>query len=154
MSNSPVYQPLEELKQPLAPEQLAVLRDQLRSEEPNPSPQTKFNYAWGLIKSPHYKQQQDGVAILIELYKSEENMRREVLYYLSLGSFKIGDYTNAKRYIQALLYSEPENQQAQALLESIDDRITKDGLIGIGIVGGALAIGVGVIGAIIRRNRR
>ncbi|EGW30213.1 mitochondria fission 1 protein [Spathaspora passalidarum NRRL Y-27907] len=154
MSDSPIYQPLEELKQPLSQEQLQILKDQLRSEEPNPSPQTKFNYAWGLIKSPHYKQQQDGVAILVELYKSEEGMRREVLYYLSLGSFKVGDYTNAKRYIEALLYSEPDNQQAQALLQTIDDRITTDGLIGIGIVGGALAIGVGLIGALVRRKRK
>lgn len=46
-----VYPALEELKQPLSEEQLNVLRNQLKAEEPKPSPQTRFNYAWGLIKS-------------------------------------------------------------------------------------------------------
>lgn len=154
MFEKAVYPALEELQQPLSQEQLRILKDQLNSEEPTPSAQTKFNYAWGLIKSNHHKQQEYGVQILTELYKSEKSMRREVLYYLSLGSLKIGDYTNAKRYVEALLEIEPENQQARGLLKTIDDKITTEGLIGIGIAGGALALGLGLIGALVRKNRK
>ncbi|KAF6046827.1 Fis1 C-terminal tetratricopeptide repeat family protein [Candida parapsilosis] len=81
-------------------------------------------------------------------------MRREVLYYLSLGSFKLGDYTNAKRYVETLLKSEPENQQALTLLENIQDKVAQEGLIGIGVAGGVLAVGIGIIGALVRRNRK
>lgn len=154
MFNKTVYPALEELKQPLSQEQLRILKDQLQSEEPNPTPQTRFNYAWGLIKSGSHKQQEYGVQILSELYKSEPGMRREVLYYLSLGSFKIGDYTNAKRYVEALLKIEPENLQAKALLESIEDKITTEGLIGLGVVTGIVSIGIGVIGGLVRKNRK
>lgn len=104
-----------------------------------------------MIKSGSHKQQEYGVQILSELYKSEPGMRREVLYYLSLGSFKIGDYTNAKRYVEALLKIEPENLQAKALLESIEDKITTEGLIGLGVVTGIVAIGIGVIGGLVRK---
>lgn len=154
MFNTKVYPALEELKQPLSQEQLRVLKDQLQSEEPNPTPQTRFNYAWGLIKSGNHKQQEFGVQILTELYKSEKDMRREVLYYLSLGSFKLGDYTNAKRYVEALLEIEPHNLQAQTLLENIEDKITTEGLIGLGVVTGIVAIGIGVIGGLVRKNRK
>lgn len=147
------YPSLEELKQPLSPEELAVLRNQLESEEPYPSPQSQFNYAWGLIKSNNHRQQRDGIAILVQLYKSYEYMRREVLYYLSLASFKIGEYSDAKRYVEALLVTEPENAQAKVLLLNIEDKITKDGLIGLGIAGGALAIGIGVLGAMLRKKK-
>ncbi|KAI5958168.1 hypothetical protein CANMA_004322 [Candida margitis] len=143
-----VYPALEELKQPLSEQQLNVLRNQLKAEEPKPSPQTQFNYAWGLIKSPTRKHQQEAVVILTKLYKTEPSMRREVLYYLSLGSFKLGDYTNAKRYVETLLKSEPENQQALGLLENIEDKVTQEGLIGIGVAGGVLAVGIGIVGAL------
>ncbi|KAI5960848.1 FIS1 [Candida pseudojiufengensis] len=153
MFNS-VYPALEELKQPLSQDQLNILKNQLDSEQPKPTSQTQFNYAWGLIKSNQHRLQQQGIDILVKLYKQESEMRREILYYLSLGSFKIGDFSNAKRYIDSLLKIEPENQQALQLKDNIDDKITKEGLIGIGIAGGVLALGVGIIGALVRKNRK
>ena len=151
-----MYPALEELQQPLSQEQLRILKDQLNSEEPTPSAQTKFNYAWGLIKSNHHKQQEYGVQILTELYKSEKSMRREVLYYLSLGSLKIGDYTNAKRYVEGVIGNRTRKPTGQRVVKTVDDKITTEGLIGIGIAGGALALGLGLIGALVRKteNRR
>ncbi|CAK9441981.1 uncharacterized protein LODBEIA_P57950 [Lodderomyces beijingensis] len=154
MFKSSVYPALEEVKDPLSKQQLEILKNQLDSEQPTPSPQTQFNYAWGLIKSDSFKQQQEGVAILVGLYKTAPSLQREVLYYLSLGSFKTGDYTNAKRYVDRLLADEPENSQAKQLRENIDDKVTREGLIGIGVAGGVLALGVGIIGALVRRNRK
>ncbi|KAK6465985.1 hypothetical protein DFJ63DRAFT_311065 [Scheffersomyces coipomensis] len=150
---SAIYPALEELKQPLSPKQLEILKNQLESEKPNVSSQSLFNYAWGLIKSPHYKDQQEGVEILTNVFRDDPSMRRECLYYLSLGSYKIGDYSNAKRYVETLIHGEPDNTQAIALKESIDDKITTEGLIGIGIVGGVLALGVGLVGALLRKKR-
>lgn len=150
---SQIYPALEEIQDSLSPEQLRVLKDQVESEKPNPAPQSQFNYGWGLIKSRNHKLQQQGIDILSGLYRDVPSMRRECLYYLALGSYKLGDYTNASRYVDTLLKSEPENVQAKALKDSIHDKVTQEGLIGIGIAGGALAVGVGILGALLRKKR-
>ncbi|ODV81277.1 mitochondrial fission 1 protein [Suhomyces tanzawaensis NRRL Y-17324] len=153
MFGQQVYPALEELKQPLSPKQLEILRNQVKAEDPMPSPQSLFNLAWGLIKSNIHKQQLEGIKILTKIYKDVPAMRRESLYYLSLGSYKVGDYTNARRYVEVLLDGEPDNAQAKALKDSIDDKVTRDGLIGLGIAGGLLAVGVGILGGVMRRKR-
>lgn len=80
-------------------------------------------------------------------------MRREALYYLTLGSVKTGEYANARRYAESLLEKEPENTQFQALKKAIDDQVTQDGLIGLGVAGGVLAVGLGIMGALMRKKR-
>lgn len=154
MFKSSVYPALEELQQPLSSQQLQILQRQLESENPNPSPQSQFNYAWGLIKSTNHRQVQQGIDILVEVYKEDTSMRRECLYYLSLGSYKVGDYTNSRRYIDKLLQVEPENSQAKGLKESVEDKITTDGLIGLGIGAGVLAVGVSILAGVLGRKRR
>lgn len=147
------YPALEEVQESLSSEQLRILKDQVESEGTDPTPQSQFNYAWGLIKSSNYKMQQEGIKIMSTLYRDVPSMRRECLYYLALGSYKVGDYTNATRYADTLLKNEPDNKQAQTLKATIHDQVTQEGLIGIGIAGGALAIGVGLLGALLRRKR-
>ncbi|KAJ2365837.1 mitochondrial membrane protein, partial [Coemansia sp. RSA 2607] len=48
-------------EQSLSPEELLVLRRQYEREGPQVRVQTKFNYAWGLIKSTKKAEQQMGV---------------------------------------------------------------------------------------------
>lgn len=148
-----LYASMEEVNEPLAPEQLRILRDQLESERPNVSPQSEFNYAWGLIKLDHHKQQIDGLRIMERLYKDVPELRRDCLYYLSLGSVKVGEYTNARRYVDFMLKKEPNNSQALELKKTIEDKVTNDGLLGLGILAGALAVGVGVAGALMRKKK-
>lgn len=147
------YAAIEEINQTIAPEQLAVLKNQLDSELPNPSPQSEFNYAWGLLKAVQHKQQQEGIQILAHLYRDVPELRRDSLYYLALGSYKVGEYANARRYTESLLEKEPENSQFKSLREAIETKITQEGIIGIGIAGGILAVGVGIIGALVRKKR-
>ena len=148
-----LYASMEEVNEPLSPEQLRILRDQLESERPNVNPQSEFNYAWGLIKLDHHKQQVDGLRIMERLYKDVPELRRDCLYYLSLGSVKVGDYINARRYLDAMLKKEPNNSQALELKKTIDDKVTNDGLIGLGVLAGALAVGVGIAGALMRKKK-
>jgi fission 1 protein len=44
--------------------------------------------------------------------------------------------------------------QAQSLRQLIDDRVAKDGYIGVAIVGSALALGGILIGSLARKARR
>lgn len=153
MFEKSVYPALEEVLTALSPQQLEILRLQVESERPDESPQLQFNYAWGLIKAPDSRLQQRGIDILTTLYRDVPSMRRESLYYLALGSYKVGEYLKARRYTETLLQKEPENAQVVSLHKLIEDKITQEGLIGIGVAGGILAVGVGILGALLRKKR-
>nr|OQO17472.1 Mitochondria fission 1 protein [Rachicladosporium sp. CCFEE 5018] len=136
---------------PLKDSELAVLRSQYEKEDPYPSLQTKFNYAWGLIKSSTRQDQQDGVRLLSEIFRASPE--RETLYYLSIAHYRLGNYSEARRYNDSLLEIESENQQAQSLRDLIEEKVAREGLYGVAIVSG-LAVAAGVVGGLIMKNRK
>lgn len=107
----------------------------------------------GLIKSDVRGEQQEGVRLLSEIYRNAPERRRECLYYLALGNFKLGNYAEARRYNDSLLHIEPANLQAGSLRGLIDDKVAKEGLVGVAIVSG-VAIAAGVIGSMIFKGAR
>ncbi|CUA78157.1 Mitochondria fission 1 protein [Aspergillus oryzae RIB40] [Rhizoctonia solani] len=133
----------------LAPEELAVLRNQYEKElnQDYVSVQTKFNYAWGLVKSQRREHQVEGVQLLLEIYRAEAARRRECLYYLALGNYKLGHLVEARKFNALLLSKEPTNMQAQSLAELIDKSAARDGYIGMGIAGGAAVMGALLLAA-------
>ncbi|KAJ9632580.1 mitochondria fission 1 protein [Exophiala oligosperma] len=138
---------------PLKPAELQVLRAQYEKEGDYVGVQTKFNYAWGLIKSNQRSEQQLGVQLLSDIFKTTPERRRECLYYLALGNYKLGNYAEARRYNDLLLEKEPGNLQASSLRQLIDDRVSKEGLMGIAIVGG-VAVAAGILGSMMMRGSR
>ncbi|KAI0409542.1 mitochondria fission 1 protein [Xylaria palmicola] len=138
---------------PLREEELQVLRAQYEKEGDMVGVQTKFNYAWGLVKSNSRNNQQTGVRLLSEIFRVAPERRRECLYYLALGNYKLGNYGEARRYNDLLLEKEPANLQAADLRRLIDDKVTKEGLMGVAIISG-VAIAAGVVGGILFRGRR
>ncbi|KAH8093797.1 mitochondrial fission 1 protein [Cristinia sonorae] len=137
-------------------DELQVLRLQYEKEisQSHVTVQTTFNYAWGLVKSPMKDHQVEGVRLLGELYRNEPTRRRECLYYLGLGHYKLGNYEQARRFNNLLLDKEPTNLQAQSLASLIDKKVTQEGYIGMAIAGGAAALGTLVLAAIIRRAHK
>lgn len=105
----------------------------------------------GLIKSSSRADQQEGVQLLSEIFRSSPDRRRECLYYLALGNYKLGNYAEARRYNDLLLDLEVNNLQAQSLRSLIDDKVAKEGLMGVAIVGG-LAVAAGVVGSLLVRG--
>ena len=86
--------------------------------------------------------------LLSDIFRASPDRRRECLYYLALGNYKLGNYGEAKRYNDILLEQEGGNLQAQSLSQLIDDKVAKEGLMGVAIVGGlaaAAAVGVGML---------
>ncbi|KAL9117246.1 MAG: hypothetical protein Q9187_006218 [Circinaria calcarea] len=138
---------------PLRPDELQVLRGQYEKEGEYVGVQTKFNYAWGLIKSNARGEQQEGVRLLSEIFRNAPERRRECLYYLALGHYKLGNYAEARRYNDLLLDLEPGNLQAGSLRGLIDDKVAKDGLVGVAILSG-VAIAAGVLGSMIFKGAR
>ncbi|CAE6417556.1 unnamed protein product [Rhizoctonia solani] len=146
----------------LAPEELAVsrayiavLRGQYEKElgQGYVSVQTKFNYSWGLVKSQRRDHQVEGVQLLLEIYRAEASRRRECLYYLALGHYKMGNLEDARKFNALLLSKEPTNMQAQSLAQLIDNSTARDGYIGMGIAGGAAVMGALLLAGLLRRNR-
>lgn len=136
------------LSSPLKPAELAVLRAQYEKEGEYASLQTKFNYAWGLIKSSARPDQQEGVRLLSDIFRASPDRRRECLYYLALGNYKLGNYAEARRYNDNLLEIERGNLQAESLRQLIDEKVAREGMFGVAIVGGlaaAAAVGVGML---------
>ena len=105
----------------------------------------------GLIKSNSRQDQQTGVRLLSDIFRDSPERRRECLYYLALGNYKLGNYAEARRYNDRLLEYEPANLQAGSLKGLIDDKVAKEGMIGVAIVGG-LAVAAGVIGGMMFRG--
>ncbi|KAI9757232.1 MAG: Potassium channel [Chaenotheca gracillima] len=136
---------------PLKPAELQVLRSQYEKEAEYVGVQTKFNYAWGLIKSNNRQEQQNGVRLLSDIFRTSPERRRECLYYLALGNFKLGNYAEARRYNDLLLDHEPANLQAGSLRGLIDDKVAKEGMVGVAIVSG-IAIAAGVVGGMLFRG--
>ncbi|THY43497.1 mitochondria fission 1 protein [Aureobasidium pullulans] len=148
-----IYHLTDTRLRPLKPAELQVLRHQYEKEGEYVSLQTKFNFAWGLIKSTQRPEQQEGVRLLTEIFRSSPDRRRECLYYLALGNYKLGSYAEARRYNELLVDLEPNNLQAQSLRQLIDDKVAKEGLMGVAIVGG-LAVAAGVVGGLIFKGAR
>jgi len=137
-------------------DELDVLRIQYEKEltQAHVSIQTKFNYAWGLVKSPRREHQVEGVRLLQDIYRSEPGRRRECLYYLALGQYKMGNFDEARKFNALLLDKEPTNLQAQSLEQLISQGVAKDGYIGMALAGGAAAVATLLIAGLVRRSNR
>ncbi|KDN62752.1 putative mitochondria fission 1 protein [Colletotrichum sublineola] len=105
----------------------------------------------GLVKSDSRNDQQLGVRLLSEIFRVSPERRRECLYYLALGNYKLGNYGEARRYNDLLLEKEPANLQASNLRQLVDDKVAKEGLMGVAIISG-VAVAAGVVGAFLMRN--
>lgn len=110
--------------------------------------ETTSNKMKGLIKSDARLDQQEGVRLLSDIFRTSPERRRECLYYLALGHYKLGNYSEARRYNDLLLEKEPANLQASSLRGLIDEKVAKEGLIGVAILSG-VAIAAGVIGSLV-----
>ena len=62
-----------------------------------------------------------------------------------------GNYAEARRYNDSLLEIEEGNLQAQSLRDLIEEKVAKEGLYGVAIVGG-LAVAAGVVGGLLMRG--
>ncbi|XP_061185283.1 mitochondrial fission 1 protein-like [Saccostrea echinata] len=119
-----------------------MYNDQLRRGQV--SEKAQFEYAWCLVRSKYIDDMKKGVALLEDLFKkaSDDNSRRDYLYYMSVGYTRIKEYPQALKYVKALQKIEPGNHQALELQKYIEKKMTKEGILGMAIVGGAaLAIG-------------
>lgn len=60
-----------------------------------------------------------------DIFKDYPERRRECVYYLALGHYRLGNYAEARQYNEILLGREPGNLQAQSLKGLIDDKVAR-----------------------------
>ncbi|CAO3700802.1 unnamed protein product [Rhizopus microsporus] len=143
----------------LSPAELEVLRRQYIKEGEYATIQTKFNYAWGLIRLTKPDHIELGIKLLTDLiipfkiYTDAPERRRECLYFLAIGNYKISNYSEARRFNYQLLKLEPRNEQAASLKKLIDDKVSTEGVIGLAIVSGVVAVGAALIAAVVKRSK-
>ena len=90
---------------------------------------------------------------MTDIFRTTPERRRECLYYLALGNFKLGNYAEARRYNDLLLDKEPNNLQAASLRTLIDDKVAREGMMGVAIVGG-IAVAAGIVGGLIMKSSK
>ncbi|KAI5609907.1 mitochondrial fission 1 protein [Silurus asotus] len=130
----------------VAPEDLKRFEKKykLEVEKGAVSKDTKFEYAWCLIRSKSTNDINKGIQLLEELVqKSAKDDQRDFLFYLAVANYRLKEYEKALKYVRVLLRNEPGNKQAIDLEQLINRALRKDGLVGMAIVGG---IGLGVAG--------
>lgn len=130
----------------VAPEDLLKFEKKYNSEllKGTVSRETKFEYAWCLIRSKYSADIKKGIVLLEELVqKGSKDDSRDFLFYLAVANYRLKEYEKALKYIRTLLKNEPGNKQAMELEKLIVNALKKDGLVGMAIVGG---IGLGVAG--------
>ncbi|KAL1199133.1 Mitochondrial fission 1 protein B [Cardamine amara subsp. amara] len=110
--------------------------------------------SWALVHSKTPGDIQRGLAMLEALVVNDASPMklREKLYLLAVGYYRSSDFSRSRDCIEQCLEVEPEWSQAQKLKKAIEDRIVKDGVLGVGIAVTAVGLVAGIAAALIRRG--
>uniref|UniRef100_J3M6P4 Mitochondrial fission 1 protein n=1 Tax=Oryza brachyantha TaxID=4533 RepID=J3M6P4_ORYBR len=126
--------------------------------------------SWALVHSKNQEDVNRGIGMLeASLGQSSSPLQtREKLYLLAVGHYRNGDYPRSRQLVDRCLEEtqcfdavtqirgsliQPDWRQALSLRKAIEDKIAKDGLIGIGIATTAVGLLVGGIAAIAARKK-
>ncbi|KAH0865211.1 hypothetical protein HID58_082422 [Brassica napus] len=114
--------------------------------------------SWALVHSHQQDDVQRGIDMLeASLANSAPPLEdREKLYLLAVGYYRSGDCSKSRQLIDRCIEMQPDWRQALVLKKCIEDKITKDGVIGIGITASAVgAVGLiagGIVAALARKK--
>ncbi|PKU76398.1 mitochondrial fission 1 protein A [Dendrobium catenatum] len=111
--------------------------------------------SWALVHSRQTEDVNRGIAMLEASLDSSSSplQTREKLYLLAVGHYRNGDYARSRQLLERCLEIAPDWRQALTLKKVVEDRVTKDGVIGIGIAATAVGLVVGGIAAAVARKK-
>ncbi|VVB03007.1 unnamed protein product [Arabis nemorensis] len=111
--------------------------------------------SWALVHSRQAEDIQRGIAMLeASLESSSPPLQdREKLYLLAVGYYRTGDYSKSRQLVERCIEIQPDWRQALVLKKTIEDKIAKDGVIGIGITATAVGLIAGGIAAALARKK-
>ncbi|KAF6142885.1 hypothetical protein GIB67_022764 [Kingdonia uniflora] len=111
--------------------------------------------SWALVHSRQPEDVQRGIAMVEATLASAATaeQKREKLYLLAVGHYRSGDYARSRQLLERCLEIAPDSRQALALKKTVEDRIAKDGVIGIGLTATAVGVVIGGIAAALARKK-
>ena len=140
------------LDERIDPYELERLRDVYETQlrRGHPSSLAKFSFAYGLIKSTK-EDVHHGIVLIEQLLREDvaDATMRDYVFYLAVAHARLKDYDRALAYIETLLHAEQGNRQAMELKKLIEKKMRNEGLLGMAILGGAGAVVVGTIAALL-----
>lgn len=111
---------------------------------------------WALVHSCNMADVDRGLqfsAKLIDTPDMDSQYRRELVYLRAVGKYRSGKYLEARQQLEELLKIRPDSHQARSLKKEVDDAIVRDGLIGVGVVGGVLGLAALIVGSLLSNRR-
>lgn len=112
--------------------------------------------SWALVHSRRTEDVQRGIAMLEATLNGVSNsplQAREKIYLLAVGYYRSQDYTRSRQLVARCLEIAPDWRQALTLQKAIEDKIRKDGMIGIGITTAAVGLLAGGLAAALTRKK-
>ncbi|KAF3326183.1 mitochondrial fission 1 protein A-like protein [Carex littledalei] len=116
--------------------------------------------AWALVHSRQPDDVNRGIGMLeASLENSNSPLQtREKIYLLAVGSYRTANYSKSRHLLDRCLEVAPDWRQAQNLSKLVDDQVSRDGMIGMGIVAGAFGVGglaiAGIVAAATSATRK
>jgi fission 1 protein len=103
---------------------------------------------WGLVHSKRKKDVGEGLQLagaLMESDELEDERKKDLVYIKCVALYKLGKYLEAKRQLEEFLLVSPNHRQALQIKEMVDEKLVRDGLIGVGVLStGALIASIAV----------
>mmetsp|Transcript_26288 Transcript_26288/g.44006 ORF Transcript_26288/g.44006 Transcript_26288/m.44006 type:complete len:150 (+) Transcript_26288:264-713(+) len=113
--------------------------------------EARFQLLWALAHSTKSADVQLAVTMLTEPPTSNELPRtREYYYTLAVAQYRSHHYMDSRVTVTKALELAPSCHQCAALRDAALEAIAKDGMIGLGVIAGGLAI----LGGILASSRR
>ncbi|KAM7259238.1 hypothetical protein ACFE04_014979 [Oxalis oulophora] len=111
--------------------------------------------SWALVHSREPADVQRGIGMLDASLANASSplQKREKIYLLAVGFYRSGDYSRSRQLLDQCLEVQPDWRQALTLKKTVEDKIAKDGVIGIGITATAVGLIAGGIAAALVRKK-
>jgi len=130
---------------------------------------SQFNYGWALVQQPQPTGRElvrEGIQLLQRLaselerdeHANDENLASECYYFAAYGLYRLGEWSEARNMLRILVSrrdgSSQQRRQASAFLAIVDDRIRRDGWIGLGVATALFGVaGAAVVGGILAMQK-
>ncbi|KAL1815069.1 hypothetical protein DCAR_0519299 [Daucus carota subsp. sativus] len=113
-----------------------------------------MRFSWALVHSRQTDDVQRGIAMLETSLTNTDSplQNREKMYLLAVGYYRSGEFAKSRQLVEQCLEIAPDWRQALFLKKTIEDRITKDGAIGIGITATVVGLVAGGLAAALSRK--
>ncbi|XP_054802379.1 mitochondrial fission 1 protein A-like [Prosopis cineraria] len=110
--------------------------------------------SWALVHSRQPEDVQRGIAMLETSLGNNTSPlhQREKLYLLAVGYYRSSEFSKCRMLLDQCLEIAPDWRQALSLKKTVEDRIAKDGIIGIGITTAAVGLIAGGLAAAFARR--